>query len=268
MKTIIVATDFSKEAENALQYAGAAAKQLEAKIIIFNAFNLSSHTGNTLFPASAVKELIAYNDHILEQKAQDIAKKFEIEVLFESSLMELDEELDKLIEKHQANLVVMGMAPNSLSQDLFGNTTTSAISKLKFPVLAIPLGVTFKGIKKILFACDILRGVEKRILEQIKIFAFSMNAEVEVFSVHRELKKIKEEHMVRIDETLKDVDYAYKNVVSNEVIKEIEKEIQNFDADVLIMIPHKYSFWGSLVHQSKTRIMVSKSEIPLLSIAL
>lgn len=268
MKTLIVATDFSKEAENALQYAGAAAQKLQGKVVIFNAFNISSHTGNSLFPASAVKEMIAYNNAILQRKADDLATEFGIEVHCESSMMELDEELDKAIEKHKADLVVMGMAPSSLSQDLFGNTTTSAIAKLKFPVLAIPAGVSFKGIKKILFACDILRGVEQEILNKIKTFAMGVGAQVEVFSVQNKLKALTAEHTARIDEGLQDIDYAYKNVVSTKVIQAIEDEVKAFEADILIMVPHKYSFWSSLVHQSKTRIMASRSEIPLLSIAL
>lgn len=268
MKNIIVATDFSKEAENALRYAAAAAQKLEAKIILFNAFNIPPHTGNTLFPASAIQELIDFNNNILKQKAEELNKEFSIDVLYESSLMELDDEIDKLIKKHEADLVVMGMAPNSLSQDLFGNTTTSFITRLKFPVLAIPLGAKFNGINKILFACDILRGVEKQILDRIKTFALAMGAEVEVFSVNQKLKNLKEEHLSDINTGLQDVNYSLKNIESTEIIREIAYEIKAFDADILIMIPHKYSFWNSLIHQSKTRIMSSKSDVPLLSIPL
>jgi hypothetical protein len=34
------------------------------------------------------------------------------------------------------------------------------------------------------------------------------------------------------------------------------------------MMPNKYGFWGSLIHRSKTRIMASGSEIPLMSLPL
>lgn len=268
MKSIIVATDFSKEAENALRYAAAAAQKLKTKIIIFNAFNLSPHAGNTLFPASVIQELIDFNNNILKQRAKELIEEFSIEVHYESSLIELDDEIDKLIEKYEADLVIMGMASKSLGQDLFGNTTTSFITRLKFPVLAIPLGATFKGVKKILFACDILRGVEQKMLDRIKDFTVGMGAEIEIFSVHQKLKALKEDHLSGIDEALKEVSYSYKNIESTEIIKEIENEIKAFEADLLIMIPHKYNFWNSLIHQSKTRIMASKSEIPLLSIAL
>jgi nucleotide-binding universal stress UspA family protein len=267
MKTIIVATDFSKEAENALLYAAGAAKQLKSKVIIFNSYTVPSHAGNSLFPASGFLELIEYNNNILKQKALELAEEFSIEVGYESSLMDVNEELEVLIKKHEADLVIMGMAPKSLNQDLFGNTTTSAITNFKFPVLAIPLGAKFTGVKKILFACDILRGVEQKMLERIKAFTAGMGAEIEIFSVHQKLKALKEDHLLRIGEALKEVTHSYKNIESSEIIREIEKEVKAFEADLLIMIPHKYNFWSSIVHQSKTRIMASTSEVPLLSIA-
>ena len=49
MKTIIVATDFSKEAENALEYTGALAKLSGSKVVIFNSYSLPLHTSNSVF---------------------------------------------------------------------------------------------------------------------------------------------------------------------------------------------------------------------------
>lgn len=270
MKTIIVATDFSKEAENALLYAAGAAKQLKSNVIIFNSYTVPRHAGNSLFPASGFLELIEYNNNILKQKALELAKEFSIEVGYESSLMDVNEELEVLIKKYNADLVIMGMAPKSINQDLFGNTTTSAITKFKFPVLAIPLGAKFTGIKKILFACDILRGVHEPILEKIKNFSLAMGAEIEIFSVYQKLNLIGKSQDItnEIEEALKDVNHSYKNVESDRILAEIDREVKSFGADILVMLPHEYGFWGSLIHQSRTRIMASKSEVPLLSIAL
>lgn len=101
--------------------------------------------------------------------------------------------------------------------------------------------------------------------------AISLNAEVEVFHVNGAIEELQSENALlpekdAIGSGLAGVSYYYKNVKSNAVIKEIEKEIKAFDADLLIMIPNKYGFWASLVHRSKTRVMASGLEIPLFSI--
>ncbi len=269
MKALIVATDFSPEAENALEYAGAAARDLNAKVVLYNSFTIPPHFASSLFPASALDELTKQNQAALGDRAAKLAQKYNIEVAFESFLMDLEDQLEIIINKYNADLVVMGMAKKSLNQDLFGNTTTAAIAKLKIPVLAIPLHVQYKSIKKILFACDILRGVHAILLERIKVLAEKLDAEIEIFHVHQRIQQLDISKTTdEIDNVLGSVKHYYKNVQATAVIAEIEKEIKAIDADLLIMVPYKYGFWSSLIHTSKTRIMASNSEVPLLSIPM
>lgn len=273
MVTIIVATDFSEVAENAVEYAAAAAKHGNARLVLFNSYVLPVHAANTILPASSIQKLMDENENRLQERALDLSKTYGIKVGFEARFSFVEDELSDLIDRHKADLLVLGMKARTLEQDLMGNTTTAAIKKLKFPVLAVPIGAKFGEIKKILFACDVLRGVPKKILKRIKELATSLNAEVEVFHVNNAIEEMKTDHPALsskdgIGSGLSGVSYYYKNVKSNEVIKEIEKEIKEFKADLLIMIPNKYGFWASLVHRSKTRVMASGLDIPLFSIPI
>jgi len=273
MITIIAATDFSDVAENALEYAAAAARQGNARLVLFNSFILPVHAANTLLPASSIQSLMDDNKKKLENRAAQLAEKYGIQVDFDTNFSFVEDEMEAIIAKYDASVFVLGMAPKSLEQDLLGNTTTAAIKKMKFPVLAIPAGAEFKGIKKILFACDVLRGVPKTILSRIKDAAISLNAEVEVFNVSNAIEELQSDQPTlpaddAIGNGLDGVSYYYKNVKSNAVIKEIAREIKAIDADLLIMIPNKYGFWASLVHRSKTRLMASGLEIPLFSIPI
>jgi nucleotide-binding universal stress UspA family protein len=271
--TIIVATDFSEVAENAVDYAAAAAKHSNARLVLFNSFVIPIHAANTLLPGSSIQKLLNDNEIKLIERSLSLSVTYDIEVEHESSFSFVEDELKSMLIKYQADLVVLGMAPKTLEQDLWGNTTTSAIKKLKFPVLAVPLGARFEGTKKVLFACDVLNGVSEKVLTRVKDVAISLNALVEVFNVNKALEELKTEGpdllaTNAIDDGLEGITYYYKNVKSNAVIAEIEKEIESFGADLLIMVPKKYGFWASLVHASKTRIMASGLNIPLLSIPI
>nr|WP_121272389.1 universal stress protein [Pedobacter schmidteae] len=271
--TIIVATDFSDVAENAVEYAAAIARHNNARLILFNSFVIPTHASNTLLPGSSFQRLLNENEIRMIERALSLSVTYDIEVGHESAFSFVEDELQTLLVKYEASLVVLGMNTKNLEQDLWGNTTTNAIKKLKFPVLAVPQGATFDGIKKVLFACDVLSGVSEKVLRNIKELALSLNAEVEVFNVNRALEELKKEGADleathAIDDGLEGITYYYKNVKSNTVIKEIEKEIEVFGADMLIMVPKKYGFWASLVHTSKTRIMASGLHIPLLSIPI
>src|SRR5690625_5558956 len=71
MKTLIVATDFSREAENATEYAGAAAAVLGAKVILFNSFDVPVHLANSLLPASNIAEIMEQNNQFLQERSEE-----------------------------------------------------------------------------------------------------------------------------------------------------------------------------------------------------
>src|SRR5690606_6679411 len=126
-------------------------------------------------------------------------------------------------------------------------------------------------VKRILYACDVVRGIHKTILERIKDIARSWNAEIEVFNVQEKIEELQEDPSFTKD-PLKDemtgIQYFYKNVASNTIIKEIRNEVVNYQPDLLIMVPNRYGFWSSIVHRSKTRMMAAGLDVPLLSIPI
>lgn len=271
MRTIIVATDFSEIAENAVEYAAAGASIIKAKIILFNSFKLPLHASNTILSVENVQHLVDKSVTALKKRASELQQKYAIEVQTESSLLNVEDEIERLISHYSAEMVVMGMAQRSLEQDLLGNTTTNVIQKLKFPVLAVPFGVSFNGIKRILYACDVVRGIQKQILDRIKDTANLWNAEVEVFNVQEKVADLQDAAMHPsnlLKGQMENIQYFYKNVESNAIIKEIRNEIENYRPDLLVMVPNRYGFWSSIVHRSKTRMMAAGLDIPLLSIPL
>ncbi len=273
MKTILVATDFSPEANNAAIYASNFAADTGAKIILFHLYYVSIHALNARVQSYSIDELKEDRTNKLSDAAKKLSEDFKIEVQPMLRMGDFHDELQNAIDTTRADIVVMGMLKDSIEQDLLGNTTTEALQRLKFPVLAVPLHANYKGLKTILFACDITRGVHKAILEKVKNIALRLNAAIEIFHVSNKINELEHEHKEakvtgHFADGLHGTNYYYKNVASNVIIEAIQDEITQINADLLIMVPHKYGFWDSLVHISKTRKMASRSEIPLLSLPL
>lgn len=269
--TIIAATNFSTIADNAVTYAAGLAKATGAKLILFNSFSLSVHSANSLITAESMQKQMDKAALRVQTLGEEIADLFKIPVESICSYSFLEDELPAIIEQTNADLVVMGMAERSLEQDLLGNTTTSVIKSLNIPILAVPQNARFQNAKKILYACDTLSLSSIRRFTWIREVIGNLGSEIEFFSVDKKLDEIREEQgkvllNSSIGNNFEDVKYIYKNVRSNAVIDEIKKEIKNFEADILVMVPQKYGFWDSLIHRSKTRIMAAGLDIPLLSI--
>lgn len=270
MKTILVATNFSKTSNNAVIYSGSLAKLFKAKLILFNAFRLPVHASNTWLTVESMNGLIQKNKDRLKEQALSLSKKFNIDVEYECRYVDLERELDSLMKIHDSRFLVMGMSDKSLEQNLLGNPTTTLISMKKFPVLAVPLNAKFSGINNILFACDLMENVPLRTLAKLKKIAVRLKSNVTVFYVEKKIDelKAKDKALEHINKGMENVTYLYKKVNSDIVIKEIEQELISSNSDLLVMIPKKHGFWEAMVHKSKTRVMASGLSIPLLSIPM
>lgn len=268
--TIIAATNFSAIANNAVTYAAGLAKSANAKLLLFNSFTLSVHSANSHITADSLQKQLDQATAKLNALGQELSGLFNIEVSCFCSYSFLEDELALLIDENKAELVVMGMAERSFEQELLGNSTTAVIKNLHTPVLAVPLNARFQNIKKILYACDTLSFSSIKRFSWLRDIVGNIGAEVEFFSVNEKIDDLKQEQErlllnSSLEEEFQEVKYVYKTVKSNAVINEIKKEINNYDADILVMVPQKYGFWDSLVHKSKTRIMAAGLSVPLLS---
>lgn len=268
MKTIIIASDFSNEAENATEYVLNLGKTLDIKLVIFHLHKISIHAENARLPYSAIETSMEKSHENIKNRVEKLSEKHAFPLQVDWAMGDFYEQLQLSVDRHQADMVVMGMDDKSLEQDLLGSTTTGAIHKIKVPVLAIPLKAKFSGIKKVLFAYDIEKGVDVDVIEKVKAVVTKFNAELEVFHVSNTIDKLEQNKhdLSSVDKQFGDITYMYKEVKSDDVILEIEKEMKRISADLLIMVPYEYGFWSSLIHKSKTRVMISGMDTPLLSI--
>jgi nucleotide-binding universal stress UspA family protein len=268
MKKILIATDYSAEAENAAEYAAAVAAEQGHELILFNYSEISIHLLNARASSDDVDNMLELFRKNLDKAAESLSKKFNVNVKPYLASGNFYDSLVACINQYKPAVVVMGMANKSVEQDLLGNTTTSAIHKLEFPLLAIPVSAKYHPIRNILFACDLEKGVEDKVLQSVHEIGTAFGATVEVFYVKdtiEELQDAEADHAV-IDKNLAGINYYYKNVQSRQIINAIQDEIKETKADLLIMSPYKYGFWDSMVHRSKTRMMASGNNVPLLSL--
>jgi nucleotide-binding universal stress UspA family protein len=265
--TIIATTNYSETASNAVIYAAGFAKAIGAKLVLFNAFSLSVHSANSLMSANEMQKELDKASSRLDTLSKETAYVFKIEVTSYCSYSFLEDELLSIIDVTGADLIVMGMAEQSFEQGLLGNSTTSVIKNINFPVLAVPKNARFQSLKKILYACDSLSWSSIKELGWLRELIKSLGMEIEFFNVNQSIQELKEINQIELssEKELEGEKYIYKTLVSNAVIDEIKKEIIKYNPDILVMVPKKYGLWDSLVHTSKTRMMAAGLEIPLLS---
>ncbi len=272
MKTILVPTDFSDVARNAIDYGIEIAKLSKAKLVLFNVYN------TPLFTASS-STIVTGSD--MEKLAMDSLKKIEKAIYQKhgnSVMVECKfskgfpvDEIRYYTEEHDTGLIVMGIeGTDYLTEKLFGSITTSLISKAKCPILVIGKNIKFKGIKRIALASDLKELHHKSIYDTVKQFTTMFNAELMVLHVashYNTVPSVTETiSSIELDHSLLGINYSLHHIVNKDVVEGINEFLEEKEIDMLIMIPRVHSAIRSLLLEPETKRMAFHTTVSLLAL--
>lgn len=268
MKTIIVATDFSKASQNAIDYAVEIALQVNARLILFNAYQMPVAVSEMpiVYDTEALiedinKQLNTIKDKIQQQKGSRLLLQTEVS---EGSLIGC---LKDICEDMEPYAVVMGSQGTTAAERFFfGSNTLYALKHLHWPILAVPPQYTFKGIGKVAFASDLNKDVGKTALAILKDWVTDFNAELHI--VHSAPEDQLYENAVFASGAMQKEFNLLKPRFHFISGKNVEESISQFvvqeQMDVLVLLHKSYGFIEGLFHKSQARHFALNTAIPLL----
>ncbi len=152
MKTILVPTDLSSVANNALEYAAKIALTINGKLLLAN-HKLAYDSELVTEPQNC--RYIRTTTDILRDISESTQRTFSVPCNFieKSTKQNLQKTIGKL--STDIDLIVMGTnGTDDTYQYFFGTNTYQVIKKTDCPVFVIPEAVVYKPIKRIVFAWD------------------------------------------------------------------------------------------------------------------
>lgn len=273
MKTIIIPTDFSPTATNAMHYGIDMAKAIHASVILLHVYQVPVSYTDTPIVLVSVEELRKE----AEQKLEKLHKEVEhltsgsIKIYTEARLGNIADEIENLCEKVKPFAVVMGSKGSTgIEKILFGSTTLTAIRHLTWPVICVPPGKVFgNGIKKIGFACDFRNIVETTPADAIKTFVKEFGAELHIMNVDYHNKQFKPEtpeQSALLHTMLEEVKPLYDFIEHRDIEDGLNEFAEKNNLDLLITIPKKHKLLDGLFKPSSTKQLVVQSHIPVMCI--
>jgi nucleotide-binding universal stress UspA family protein len=142
MKKILVASDFSNCAGNALQYALELAKILKLELCVIHAIGSTEGVFNNTYNAIYIEDYYNNKKAALTTWANTFIDKNEFKELELTTVCEvgsLNSVITKYIQENPVELLVMGTMGSTGIAGLFGSNTSLMIEKTKTPTLIIPL---------------------------------------------------------------------------------------------------------------------------------
>jgi nucleotide-binding universal stress UspA family protein len=269
MKTILVPTDFSNNANNALKYANDFATAINNKIILLHSY--LPLVGKYNMIAGIVAEDIAIQKKSSEKNLEKISSKY-VKVP-NSHLVKIGDTVDEIIdaaEKSKSQLIIMGTHGSSgLKRILFGSNTSEVISRSTVPLLAVPQRYRYKKINTIVYATDLNNTINE--LKRIIPIAKQLDATIEVLNLNYSYNLNEDKKQV-VEKKIKALSYKkikmveQKATIEQTMIEQIKKYLVKTKPQLLVMFPEDKAWFDKLFISSKTEELANQIKLPLLSI--
>jgi len=277
MNKILVPTDFSEEASNALNAAALIAEKCEAEILLLNVIDSNFDAS---FNIEGEVDHVADMDQVFVLKMMDIAKDKLHKVVDDTKYKAISlkgdvvvgnpfEKIFKTIDENDIDLVVMGTAGASgLAEIIVGSNTEKVVRMANCPVLTVKSPVNEETFSDIVFATD-LGEKQERIVDELKEFQRVFGSKIHIVRVNTpnnfQADRISKEQMRRFVEKHGIKDSTLN--IYNDALEEdgIMHYAQDIESGLIAMATHGRRGLSHLFSGSITEDVVNHAKRPVLT---
>jgi nucleotide-binding universal stress UspA family protein len=271
MKKILVPTDFSEEANTAIEFASFLAQNFKCQLILIHVADAPETQPGTLM--ANFEHLINHAKTKALKMLKNIRQTLEKEGISQVQCVvkegDLYIELTEFIKKEKIDLLVMGTkAYHSLVEVIAGSNTFEIVDERVCPVLVVPNNGVDPAITDILLATDYEPVVNTDSFRTLIQLAAQFRAKVDIVHVDtgkvvdrkRELKLVSD-----LRKQLSPLTRPTFHVVQGDDIADaLYGYMVESNANLLVLVSRKRGFFKTLLHHSIVREMVHRPKMPLL----
>ncbi|HTK20344.1 MAG TPA: universal stress protein [Mucilaginibacter sp.] len=279
MKTYIVPIDFSETSVHAAEFTALLTNQTDVSdIYLLHSYHVSVYesvlpTPDMLIPSEEeIDEQVVERTKKLENLRARIHKQMRegVTVHISISRSTLVRAIIETIGQVNADIVILGSNGSSDSHNSHIGSNVVNISKLSpVSVIVVPPLCHYEKIKRVVMACDFNKVKDSVPLEPLKRLLQRHDVELQVVNIDKEAKHKNADPEQMAEETvlhsmLKEYHPRYYYNNESDVLNGILSFAKGHHAQMVIALPHKYSFFQSLLHTSVPQQLTVHCAVPVL----
>ncbi|MCW5519818.1 universal stress protein [Aureitalea sp. L0-47] len=273
MRKVLIPTDFSDNAMNAIKYAMELFKYDRTDFYMMHAYGDEVYST----PGMSRKEINAAKDNALHASNEELHRKIEEMKTISPNPRHnyypiavfgaLVDEANEIAELENVDVIVMGTKGKSDDRNItFGSNTLQVIKYVKCPVLAVPLAYKEIQPQNILFATDYMLPYQRRELKLLSTLTQNFAAKLKILHISKfdELSFRQEDNKAFLEYCLEQVQPSYLQLPGTDVTGVINDAVENYNTDLLVMINSRHSFLEDFLFTSKVEKIGLEIKIPFL----
>jgi nucleotide-binding universal stress UspA family protein len=278
MKRILLPTDFSENAYNAISYAVQLYKDIKCKFYILHTYTPVSISAGRMVDNYSSFDLQDITKETAERKLKGIEDRLKTEFnnanhtfITMVSFNTLTSEMVEVVKKKEIEFVIMGTKGATGAKEIFiGSNTMQTIKNLKCPVIAIPSGFKYEKPSEILFPTDYKIHKANKYLSLIKELCENNNnnSKLHILNVSQDisLKEKQEQTETFLDDFFKETIHLFHNTENEDLLKAIITFKKTYKINFLIMVHNEHNLFENLFFKPVVNQMVYHTNIPFLVI--
>ncbi|HET7818521.1 MAG TPA: universal stress protein [Bacteroidia bacterium] len=276
MKTILIPTDFSECANNALRFAAFMAKKTGATLNLVHVLDVPA-VGPQGSSEGTVDDVPYMIDVLKATKAR--MKKLltlpfmkKVEVMQNIEIGNVTESIMKAAQKHKADLLVMGThGAKGLQEILIGSTAEKVVRNSHIPVITIKDEITEPNVEKIVYATDLSDEFES-VFPEVERVAKLLGSRIEVVKVVTRLQfeptKNTQRMIAKLKRKFKESDFSASVYYDYNKQQGIRRYAHSSKADLIALGTHGRHGLSHFFNGSIAEDLVNHSSLPVLTINL
>jgi len=276
MKNILIPTDFSENAWNAIEYALALFKKEECNIHLLNTYTpaiassrfMAASVENGMFENAAKRTSKKGLKNLVDRIKRDFNNpKHSFKTT--SSFSFLVDEIKEVLDNEEIDCIVMGTKGASGLQEVFmGTHTVKVIRAIRnCPVFVIPENFCFSKATEIGFATDYKRSYDAEMLQPLRQITSKFDATIRIMHITeaKVLNMFQEANMHILSEYLHNLKHTLHWMPSfaskSEVISQF---LEDMNVDILAMVNVEHSPLEQLIREPVIKHLAFHTRVPLL----
>lgn len=276
-RKILLPTDFSRNAWDAISYAIELFKNEACDFYILNVYNFSGYAMDNIVIAQPNNE---YADAVREKSIKGLEKILQRISFRDDStdhefytLSKNDNLLDaikEVVELKDIDLVIMGTKGDTDALNVsFGSNTVMVMEKERnCPVMAIPPDTVFTPPSEIVFPTSFKTHFKKRELAYLIDIARITDAPVRILHVQTEkqLSETQLNYRGLLEEYFEGLEYSFHTLEKSDIGEAVELFVQSRNSGMIAFINKKHTFFGSVFSRPLVKELGIHSRVPVLAL--
>ena len=276
MRKVIVPTDFSKNAYNAIKYAVQLFKNTETTLYLLHTYTPPVYQAEYLLGSPGQIGLGDRHQVRAMEKLEKLEKRLHKEFKNEKHtyktwavLSTLVDEVLETIQNEKADLVIMGtQGATGAKEILFGTNTINVIQKTTCPVIAVPADFQYENPTEILFPTDYEIGFDEEKLQQFLDIARVNNSNIDVIHINSgsDLTDDQLQNKQKLSYLIAHIDHIFHDLPNQGVIEAINNFQTDKPTNLLVMVRNKHTFLERLFIEPVIKKIGFHIDIPFMVI--